>query len=223
MTRISTRSPTPASSARARASSACGSREGDAPDRRAVLARGVDRQASPAAPDVEHAHPGLQLELAADQLELGALGVLQRLDALLEQRAAVGHRLVQEQGEELVRRRRSGGGPPRRRGAWCGGAETAAARRPEEGAGDASPAARSADATKRRRAPQAERRRLPATEQGDDPVEVVDVDLAAHIGAPEPELARRAEQVADRPRRVDRKRRARGGSTERASRPRARS
>ena len=48
----------------------------------------------------------------------------------------------------------------------------------------------------------AERRRLPASEQRDDPVEVVDVDLTADVGAAEPELAGRAEHVADRPRRA---------------------
>ena len=47
---------------------------------------------------------------------------------------------------------------------------------------------------------EAERGGMPAAEQRDDPVEVVDVDLAAHVGAPEPELAGRAQKVADRPR-----------------------
>ena len=36
---------------------------------------------------------------------------------------------------------------------------------------------------------EAERRRVPAAEQGDHPVQVVDVDLAADVGATEPELA----------------------------------
>ena len=66
-------------------------RQRDAPDRRPVLPHGVDREASPAAADVEHAHAGFELELPADELELGPLGVLERLRSLLPQRAAVGH------------------------------------------------------------------------------------------------------------------------------------
>ena len=67
-----------------------------------VVARGVDREAAPAAADVEHALPGLQLELLRDQLELGPLRLGQCLRAAREQRAAVGHRLVKEQREEFV-------------------------------------------------------------------------------------------------------------------------
>jgi hypothetical protein len=36
---------------------------------------------------------------------------------------------------------------------------------------------------------EAERGRIPAAEQGDHPVQVVDVDLPAYVGAAEPELA----------------------------------
>ena len=45
-----------------------------------------------------------------------------------------------------------------------------------------------------------ERRGMPAAEQSDHPIQVVDVDIAAHIGATEPELAWGAQKVADRPR-----------------------
>ena len=69
---------------------------------RAVPPGGVDREASPAAADVEHALSLAEAELPADQLELGLLGLLERLGAAREVRAAVGHRLVQEKGEELV-------------------------------------------------------------------------------------------------------------------------
>ena len=62
----------------------------------------MDREAAPAAADVQHAHARLQLELARDQIELRALGLLERLRAPREDRAAVGHRLVEEQREELV-------------------------------------------------------------------------------------------------------------------------
>ncbi|MDH6189218.1 hypothetical protein M2168_002250 [Streptomyces sp. CZ24] len=52
-------------------------REGDADDLDAVLAGGVQRHRAPAAADVEQAHAGGEAELAADQVELVALGALQ--------------------------------------------------------------------------------------------------------------------------------------------------
>ena len=172
-----------------------------------MLARGVNRQASPTAADVEHPLAGLQLELAADQLELGALGVLERRRSGLEQRAAVGHRLVKEQGEELVRdvvvvADRLGVAALRVAVARAG-----AARR--RGVGTAtSPAARSAATPNPSRRGRLSGGGMPAAEQRDDPIQVVDVDLPAHVGAPEPELAGRAQKVADRPRRADRDGRA---------------
>ncbi len=78
-------------------------RKGDPQRRCAVLPGGVDSEAPPATADVEHPHSRLELQLAADQLELRALGVLERVRSVLEQRAAVGHALIEEQGEELVR------------------------------------------------------------------------------------------------------------------------
>ena len=73
------------------------------PDRlHAVLASGMDHEASPAAADVQHALALAQAQLRADELALCLLGLLERLRAAREQRAAVGHRLVEEQREELV-------------------------------------------------------------------------------------------------------------------------
>ena len=77
-------------------------RERHAGDRHAVVLRRVDREAAPAAADVQQAHARLQGELARDQIELRELSVLERLRALRVDRAAVGHRLVEEQPEELV-------------------------------------------------------------------------------------------------------------------------
>src|SRR5271169_540011 len=67
-----------------------------------MMACRVDREATPAATDVQHPHSGFQFELAGNQLELRALGLLERLCPPGEDRAAVGHRLVQEQCEEVV-------------------------------------------------------------------------------------------------------------------------
>ncbi len=47
-------------------------------------------------------HARLEPELAGDQVELRELGLLQCLRATREDRAAVGHRIVEEQTEELV-------------------------------------------------------------------------------------------------------------------------
>ena len=100
--RISTRSATPASATSVRASSAC---DGDSVipvtltpySRAAWIAKLPQPQ-----PTSSTRCPGVQLELLRDQVELGALRLLERLRAAREQRTAVGHRLVEEQREELV-------------------------------------------------------------------------------------------------------------------------
>ena len=53
--------------------------------------------------DVEQALPCLQAQLRGHELAFGLLRLLQRLCAAREHRAAVGHRRIEEQGEELVR------------------------------------------------------------------------------------------------------------------------
>ncbi len=68
----------------------------------AVPARSVQGEAPPPAADVEHALALLQGELGADQLELGLLRLLERGRPTREVRAAIRHRHVQEQCEELV-------------------------------------------------------------------------------------------------------------------------
>ncbi len=67
-----------------------------------VVLGGVNREAPPAATDVEYALARLERELLADQVELCPLGLLERLRTTLEVGAAVGHRRVEEQREELV-------------------------------------------------------------------------------------------------------------------------
>src|SRR5665213_4632804 len=62
----------------------------------------MDREAAPPAADIQDAHSRLQRELARDEIELRSLGLLQRLCAAREDRAAIGHRLVEEEREELV-------------------------------------------------------------------------------------------------------------------------
>src|SRR5436190_7531469 len=165
----------------------------------------MDGEASPAAADVEHAHSRLELELAADELELRSLRVLERLRSLLEQGAAVGHRLVEEESEELVRdvvvvahRFRIASlrvAPPAGAKLSCRWLwQPIESRRAQGGAAEAKPLEHP------------ELGRLPPSEQRDDAVEVVHVDVPADIRAPQSDLARRAQEMAERPRRLDRHR-----------------
>src|SRR5680860_681508 len=64
--------------------------------------RRPEREAAPAAADVEHPVALLQRQLAGDGLKLLLLCRLQRLRAAREDRAAVGRRLVEEEREGLV-------------------------------------------------------------------------------------------------------------------------
>ncbi len=68
----------------------------------AVLPGGMDGERAPAAADLDEMVVGAQLELAADPVELRELGLVQRHPRLLEQRARVGHRLVEEEPEHVV-------------------------------------------------------------------------------------------------------------------------
>ena len=62
----------------------------------------TSREAPPAAADLEHVVVGAELELLADAAAASALGVRERLVVALEDRARVGHRLVEEEREEVV-------------------------------------------------------------------------------------------------------------------------
>ena len=78
-------------------------REGHADRAHAVVLGGVQDQRAPPAPDVEQAHARPQVELAADEIQLGALGVHERLAGVGEVRRGVGHRVVEQQFVEVVR------------------------------------------------------------------------------------------------------------------------
>ena len=70
----------------------------------AVVLGGVQRERAPAAADVEQPCAGAQPELAAHQLELVVLGVLERVRGVVvgPERTGVRHPAVQEQGVEVV-------------------------------------------------------------------------------------------------------------------------
>ena len=68
----------------------------------AVVAGGVERHAAPAAADVEQPHARLEAELAADQLVLVGLGLLERVGRVVEHGARVGHARAQHHPVEVV-------------------------------------------------------------------------------------------------------------------------
>ncbi len=62
----------------------------------------MNGEAPPATADVQQPHSRFQVELARNQIELRELRLLKRLRAPGEDRAAVGHRLVQKECKEVV-------------------------------------------------------------------------------------------------------------------------
>ena len=124
-------------------------RQRDAGDVDAVVDRGVHGEAAPAAADVEQALAGLEAELGAHELELGLLGLLERRGPAREDRAAVGHRLVEEEREELRPEGRSGGAPSGGRARSSAGAPRARARTAGARGGRSRPIARAAASARR--------------------------------------------------------------------------
>ena len=85
-------------------------RQRDADRVHAVVLGGVQGQPAPAAADVEEAFAGAQTQLAADQVELGELRVLQRVAGVAEVGARVHHERVEpEPGRSRCRRRSDAG------------------------------------------------------------------------------------------------------------------
>ena len=154
------------------------------------------REAPPAAADVEHALAGRERELRADQLELLLLRLLERRRAAREERAAVGHRRAQEQLEELRRQvvvvahrarvaRAAVAAAPRAQ--LRGGRSRRQVQAGGPGRGEQQP----------RPCAAVERRGLPAVEHLEGGVEVVDLQLARHVGAPHAELPGSPQRVRD--------------------------
>ena len=157
--------------------------ERDPRDVHPVARGGVQREATEAAADVEHALARLERELRADHLELLILRFLEGRGAAREKCAAVGHRRPQEERDRTRAAGRSGGGRPWRRARGCGGGRAGAAPQPEGAAGAAvrtharprpaggparcgrsaaAASCRASRAARRGRPPPARRRRRPA-------------------------------------------------------------
>ncbi len=149
----------------------------------------MDGEAAPAASDVEHSLAGPQAQLLADQLELRFLGLLERAGTAREVGAAIGHRPIKEQREELVARVVvvADGAPISVDRVPLAAQAQLGLRRP-----------RGHDDPTGSKQSRAERHPLPRTQPGrppfvDDPqrgVQVVYVDEPADVGAPEAQLAR---------------------------------
>ena len=163
----------------------------------------VQREASPPAADVEHALALAEPELGADHLQLRLLRLLECLCAAREDRAAVGHRLVQEQSEVLV--------PhvvvvPHRAGVALGTVPAAAW--PQLGCRDRWRTGQAAGPDGRERQPGAGRPvhfgRFPVVEQVQGRVQVVWLEQPGGVGTADAELARRPQQMGDRARRAHR-------------------
>ena len=199
----------------------------DADDVGAVPLRGVQREAAPAAADVQQPHPGRQAELAADEVELGLLGGVQPGVLVGPDGAGVDQRGSEDQRVEVVADvvvvgDRGGvpvaGVPPDP--ARAAGTPRAAARAADRPRPARRRCAR-APASSRARGPgEGGRRGQPAdraqrVQRREDVV--LQVDVAGHVGPGETELAGRPHQPAERQRRPDRP-----GPGPRPDRPRTR-
>ena len=183
--------------------------------------------------------PSCSAELPADQLALGRLRLLERRAAALPStdgfptsprasraraRTARSCRSSTRRGtaRRTRSRRRSGGAPRARRARGCGARPRGRSSLAGIGGGAISPQARTA--AKRQPQPRlrVDRGRLERVQQPDHAVEVVRLQLAGGIGAPQPELPGRAQQMGDGGRRAHREDRSAGASSARApSRPRS--
>ena len=173
----------------------------------------VDHEAAPAAADVEHALVLPQHELPADQLPFGLLRLLERRRAPLlwrmgsprvlervelagEQRAAIGHRLVEEQCEEVV-----GDVVVVAHRARVALAAVAPSPRAQLTGRDARRCRQSAGARGGKRQAQArpgvDWGCFERVEQPDHTVQIVHFELAGGVGASQPELSGSAQQVGD--------------------------
>ena len=166
-------------------------------DPAAVAGRRPEREAAPATADVEHAVARLQGELCADHLELACLllGGLEGLGAAREDRAAVGHRVIEKEREVLV------GDvvvvPYGARVSLAAVAASAGAQLAALGRRGRRPvsAARTAPKSSARLSARSRLGGFEALEQLDHGVHVVDLDISADVGAAEPELSGGAQQV----------------------------
>lgn len=170
-----------------------------------MAGRCVDREASPSAADIEHPTTGFaggaplaDSKLCADQLKFLLLGLLERARAAREDGAAVGHRGIQKQREELVADVV----------VVAHGAAVARDRVPlaaEAKLGGRDPGRYDDPARADNPKPEAqlladrERRRLERVNHSQRAVEIVNLDHAGDVRPADPELARRAEHVRERP------------------------
>ena len=200
-------SPRPACTCTLARAGGLGLGERDPGDVDAVALGGVERERTPAAAHVEHPLARLERELGADELELRLLRLLQRRGAARPDRARVRHRRAEEELEEVV-----GDVVVVRHRALVARDRVAPALRPQLDGGRLGELLERAgtdscggETSLRARV---DRRRLVAVEQREHLVDIVDIDRSGDVCAAEPELARRAQHVAERDRRANGEHRA---------------
>ena len=76
--------------------------DGQSDDVDVVLLGGSGQCGAPSAADVQNCHPGLEVQFAQHKVNLRHLGLLEGVVVLLEVRARVGQRGVEEQAEKIV-------------------------------------------------------------------------------------------------------------------------
>ena len=222
--RISTRSATPGVGDELAGQLGLRRRERDPGDADAVLARGVDREAAPAAADVEHALAGAAARASARSGRAWRAGPPRA--SARRARTARSCRSSTRRGTARRSRcrRRSGSGSPRasRSGLWRapGSRSSVEGRRGIPAGSAASASAPSSRALSRAR----DRRRHPVVDDQERAVDVVGLERPLDVGAAEPERPRRAQRVRDRRGAADEEgRRVRRRSRARVRRPRTRS
>ena len=185
---------------------ACNSRlrlgKRDANDLDTVAGCGVDSEAAPAAADVEHAFVRCQSKLVADQLELLPLGRFERIGAVREDRAAVGHRLIEKERKELrwqVVVMADGARVASLRAACTSGPKLGLRQR----GGQSHPAGHECGEQQPQTGAPLESWRLPAVEEDYHFVDVVDLEIPRHEGATDAELAGGPECLSYRSRRAE--------------------
>ena len=181
-------------------------REGDPEHLRPVALCGVNREAPPAAADVKDTLPRLQAQFGAHQVELRLLRLLERPGPAREDRAAVCHRGVEEEPEQLVADvvvMTDGARVARDRVAPAPEAKLGgrASRRDHQAAGAQDRGPETEPVRDR------QRRRLPPVDDAHDGVEVIHLEHAGDVRATQPQLTRRANEMRHRARRAERKRR----------------
>ena len=201
---MSTRSATPASSARARARSACGPDSVMPVTWTPWLTAACTAKLPQPQPTSSRRSPGAQAELGAHAARAWSPGPPRASWPRARRSRSCRSSTRRGRARRTPPAGRSGGAPSAGRARSSAGAPRARALTAGRGGGRSRPIARAAASARRALVGAVQRRRLPGLQEGDRRVDVVDVELAGHVGPAEPELAGGVERVGDGARRAHR-------------------